>query len=634
MPRSQAIALKDDPSFNLGDGLSLQGFSPSPSLSKAEDLEALSLSPITETLPQARASFQDDSPDADSFMEDISHSDALPSRAIVAGWRISHATTAGPRHKPGMRTESTQRAIAMHDEPLTPTRSAQGYEQYLHDLLSGGMVSDWVVSSILGLENVPCHIYIADSLDVSKFDPNSGWCKVHQGCETPQPTQISRRQQSRIEQARFFLIPFHQAATNHWTLFTAIRDEIWVIRHYDSLQQAGVPESQSSAFDIITKYLVWLLQDGSLVGQGVRKERMVGLTSFTYLEIILLIAIAQNCARQQGLDCGIHVLVNAIALISGKDVPDTVDGAFYRTLFSERLKSTQQHPDHTITATPREIVSRQDVQRPVPARLDRDSHSVSNLKLNASSLAVKVNLDTALDSVKSSSKDHYIPDSKSPPIDLRTVQHPPLTATIKSTDTLDLTSTCANRFLLSDAESLKSFVQERYKAYKDRKTHLGSVHAQLHFQSCIFKLRCANLGRLDVIEKRALQDANHVDMTIKGHSALLVPEPGFLTCSAVTVKALRDFRSCVQQAILELEKQHGLAMVKTASCQAQVERARHRMEDSINSILALKEKRKRLEQSIIAWHKETVEIIQARQEEYSRTATRCIVDIVTAGRCE
>lgn len=227
-----------------------------------------------------------------------------------------------------------------------------------------------------------------------------------------------------------------------------------------------------------------------------------------------------------------------------------------------------------------------------------------------------------------------MPDPKLPRIDLRTVQHPASTATIKGADTSDSTSTCANPFLMSDAESLKSFVLERSKTYEDRKTHLASIHAQLHFQSCIFKLRCANLGRLDVIEKRALQDANDVDLTIKGHSALLLPEPKFPICSAITVRALRDFRSCVQQAILDLKKQHGLAMVKTTSCQAQVERARHRMEDSIKSILTLKEKRKRLEQSIIAWHKETVEVIQARQEEYSRTATRCIVDIMTAGRYE
>ena len=281
MPRSQAIALKDDPSFDLGDELSPQALSPSLSSSKVEDLEALPSNPITETSPQARASFQNDSIDAESFMEDPSRIDTLPSGAIVAGSRIPHATTAGPCHQPGMHTESTQRAIAMHDEPLIPTRSAQEYEEHLHNLHNGRMVSDWVVSSVLGLENVPRHIYIADSLDVSKFDPNSRWCKAHRGRETPLPTQIGRRRQSRIEQARFFLMPFHLAATNHWTLFTAVRDEIWIIRHYDSLQQAGVPESQSSAFDIITKYLAWLLQDGSLVGQGVRKERMVGLTSFS-----------------------------------------------------------------------------------------------------------------------------------------------------------------------------------------------------------------------------------------------------------------------------------------------------------------------------------------------------------------
>lgn len=227
-----------------------------------------------------------------------------------------------------------------------------------------------------------------------------------------------------------------------------------------------------------------------------------------------------------------------------------------------------------------------------------------------------------------------MPDPVSPQTDLRTVQHPPLTATIKGVDTSDSTSTCADLFLLSDAKSLERFVQERSKAYEDRKTHLASIHAKLHFQSCILKLRCANVGRLYIIEKRALQDANDVDLTIKGHSALLVPEPKFPICSAVTVRALRDFKSCVQQAILELEKQHGMAMVRTASCKAHLEQARHRMEDSIESILTLKEKRTCLEQSIIVWHKETVEVIQARQEEYSRTATRCIVNIMTAGRYE
>ena len=33
--------------------------------------------------------------------------------------------------------------------------------------------------------------------------------------------------------------------------------------------------------------------------------------------------------------------------------------------------------------------------------------------------------------------------------------------------------------------------------------------------------------------------------------------------------------------ILELEKQHGMVMVKTASCKAQVGRVQHRMEDLI-----------------------------------------------------
>ena len=179
MPRSQAIAIKDDPSFDLGDELSLQVFSPNPSSSKMEDLEALPPSSITETSPRAPASFHDDSIVADSFMEDPSHLDTLPNGAIVAGWQIPYATTAGPRQTSGMHTESTQRAIAMHDEPLTPTRSAQEYEQYLHNLYDGSMVSDWVVSSVLSLENIPRHIYIADSLEVSNFDPNSRWCKFY-----------------------------------------------------------------------------------------------------------------------------------------------------------------------------------------------------------------------------------------------------------------------------------------------------------------------------------------------------------------------------------------------------------------------------------------------------------------------
>lgn len=286
------------------------------------------------------------------------------------------------------------------------------------------------------------------------------------------------------------------------------------------------------------------------------------------MDIFLLIALAQTCATQQGLDCVIHVLVNAIALINGKDVPKTVDGALYRTFFWERLESSRQHPDHAVTAMPSNKVSRQDVQRPVPARLAHDSHSASNLKLNASSLVASVNLETAPVSFMSSSEEPSMSEPISPRIDLRMVQHPPLTATIKGVDTSDSTSTCANRFLLSDAESLERFVQERSKAYEDRKTHLASIHAQLHSQSCILKLRCANVGRLDIIEKRAQKDANDVDLTIKGHSALLMPEPKFPICSAVTVRALRDFKLCVQQTILELEKQQWMAMVKTASCKA------------------------------------------------------------------
>ena len=54
----------------------------------------------------------------------------------------------------------------MYDELLTPTRSAQEYEQCLHNLYDGRMVSDWVVSSVLSLENIPRHIYIADSLEI------------------------------------------------------------------------------------------------------------------------------------------------------------------------------------------------------------------------------------------------------------------------------------------------------------------------------------------------------------------------------------------------------------------------------------------------------------------------------------
>ena len=104
-------------------------------------------------------------------------------------------------------------------------------------------------------------------------------------------------------------------------------------------------------------------------------------------------------------------------------------------------------------------VSRQDIQRPVPARLVRDSHSASNLKPNASSLAVKVNLSTAPDSVMSSSEDLYMLGPKSPRIDLRDgVQHSPLTAIIKHADTSDPTSRGENRLLLSDAELFERFV--------------------------------------------------------------------------------------------------------------------------------------------------------------------------------
>ena len=58
MPRSQGIALKDDPSFDSRDELSPQAFSPSPSSSKVEDLEALPPSPITETSPRHGSRFK------------------------------------------------------------------------------------------------------------------------------------------------------------------------------------------------------------------------------------------------------------------------------------------------------------------------------------------------------------------------------------------------------------------------------------------------------------------------------------------------------------------------------------------------------------------------------------------------
>ena len=107
----------------------------------------------------------------------------------------------------------------------------------------------------------------------------------------------------------------------------------------------------------------------------------------------------------------------------------------------------------------RKRVSRQDVQRPEPVRLVRDSHSASNLKPNTSSLAAKVNPNTAPDSVMSSSEDLYMPDPKSPRIDLRDgVQHSPLTAIIKHADTSDPTSRGENRLLLSDAELFERFV--------------------------------------------------------------------------------------------------------------------------------------------------------------------------------
>ncbi|KAL8998380.1 MAG: hypothetical protein Q9188_006118 [Gyalolechia gomerana] len=175
--------------------------------------------------------------------------------------------------------------------------------EQLADIANGGMLVGEAVVQSLRMIRCPDHVYVVDPLELQNFEGSKAQAAS---------SEVSQRRLTRLSGVTKVILPYHDQSHLHWSLFEA--DWVaprWTLRHYDSSHQT--PE-EGKAIKTIRRFLVWLLPD--------------------FAEDGLMKCTAMECASQKGLDCGVHVIVNAAAIIQGLPIPKAVDGdALRRELF-------------------------------------------------------------------------------------------------------------------------------------------------------------------------------------------------------------------------------------------------------------------------------------------------------------
>ncbi len=158
------------------------------------------------------------------------------------------------------------------DSPMLNKRrrgnEPQIHEQALSTLGDSERLTGSFVNDILQhyVDDRP-EVYLVDSSELAKWDTTSYWNNPVQDFPAARPKASEPKSARRLkaQAARKFIIPFHHAIQEHWTLWVALPDKdsgAWIFEHYDSLPRKSLDSSGELTYmkNILRQYLGWLLQ--------------------------------------------------------------------------------------------------------------------------------------------------------------------------------------------------------------------------------------------------------------------------------------------------------------------------------------------------------------------------------------
>ncbi|KAL8825145.1 MAG: hypothetical protein Q9170_007913 [Blastenia crenularia] len=181
-------------------------------------------------------------------------------------------------------------------------------------LTEGRMLCTTAIDSVLSARIRKPRVMVVSPSEAAKFDPRSEWNRISRQPSSPAEPPSRRRLRS-LKDAEQIIIPYHDVARVHWSLFVVQRADAtssWsTITHYDSARS-----DDCQASEIILRYIRWLLQDSEAVG-------LSGVVS------------QMECPQQlDGVNCGVHVITNALRVAGIPESSDPLDYSLLRKKYA------------------------------------------------------------------------------------------------------------------------------------------------------------------------------------------------------------------------------------------------------------------------------------------------------------
>lgn len=188
---------------------------------------------------------------------------------------------------------------------MAPFVSKMNATPELHDmktLAPDTQLNDMIIRTMLGLEweaNDKDNLHVVDRSYISAafLDPENRRMRF-------EPT------------ATLFVAPVHHPTIQHWTLLV-IGLKTKTATNYDSY-----PNGVSERFEKVAKEILPMML--TIIGKEMDQEHSCRL-------------VKGECAIQEGVDCGVHVIVNATSIMREKRISLDVDGPQKRLEFARRI---------------------------------------------------------------------------------------------------------------------------------------------------------------------------------------------------------------------------------------------------------------------------------------------------------
>ena len=493
---------------------------------------------------------------------------------------MSLCSATSPKHKAVLLSaeEPSPPALNAHaaSSPAGDPDDCSGLEGSWNErfacLLSGDMLTSSTIMALIERlipDSADC--YIVDPSEVAKYDPSSSW--NHRSAGTTCSQLISRRFKTLAGSTAKVLIPFHHVRRVHWTLFCAEpMQQRWKISHYDSMSSPSNSASIASSESVIDKFL------------------SVGFGPMTY-SAANVHHCQVKCAQQAGtVDCGIHVILNAVALVTDRSLPKSIDGRYCRQQLAALL-TAERHEEPFLFLE--HVFS--DHQAP---HLDEQAKLVSDLDSFSSDekLSQRVDFDQADEDDKQESVSFNALDSST---------------STPFLDTFDITD-------------LDRLYRERMMGVQAMKKDLEATLTQLDIQLTVFERCKVTMKRQKLVLTERKLGLERLTGTVVSYRQFAASLPSATERDFMVGRARRQFEMDIDDALRKAEDSMTSLKQGVDWQQRELKITIFRLVLRAGRRALLVEKRNRLKQELASWKTQSVYLLRRSQELYFDRTSKLI----------